>query len=81
MISADSRDYTPDPPAYLDPRWVLSMQRRLKAYRDTGRMDWYEEAIKGYDAFLDSMADDDHPELMEFREVADWLRGNRCDLN
>ena len=78
METCDTRDFTKEPPANLDPRWVLSMQRRLKAYRDTGSLDWYEASVKGYEAYLDSMADDDHPDLVEYREVSIWLRNVKC---
>ncbi|HLP30285.1 MAG TPA: hypothetical protein VK465_06995 [Fibrobacteria bacterium] len=36
----DGRDATKAPPAYLNPRWILRMRRRLDHFRNTGRVDW-----------------------------------------
>lgn len=36
----DGRDATPEPPAYLDPLWVLLMRERLKRYQETGEV-WF----------------------------------------
>ena len=33
---SDPRDYTPEPPAYLDPRWVLDMRKRLQEAAKAG---------------------------------------------
>lgn len=41
-LKADQRDCTPEPPALLDPWWVLTMRRRLRDFQVTGKMeDWY----------------------------------------
>ena len=34
-------DQTQEPPAYLNPRWILKMRERLEEYKRTGRMDWF----------------------------------------
>jgi hypothetical protein len=41
-LFADQRDATKEPPAYLDPRWVLMMRKRLREFQETGRMEWYK---------------------------------------
>jgi hypothetical protein len=41
-LFADARDATKEPPAYLDPRWVLMMRKRLREFQETGRMEWYK---------------------------------------
>ena len=46
MQSLDSRDYTPAPPAYLDPLWVIAMRERLADYVRTGNLNWYREGLK-----------------------------------
>lgn len=46
MKSMDSRDYTPEPPAILDPLWVISMRSRLAEYVTTGNLNWYRDGIK-----------------------------------
>lgn len=38
--TGDSRDFTPNPPAMLDPHWVLTMRRRIQRFRETGIVDW-----------------------------------------
>jgi hypothetical protein len=37
----DARDATKEPPAMLDPLWVLDMRRRLRNFQATGDLDWY----------------------------------------
>jgi hypothetical protein len=37
----DPRDLSPEPPAYLDPYWALTMRRRLIEFASTGNLDWY----------------------------------------
>ena len=44
--TADPRDLTPEPPAMLDPWWVLTMRKRLIEFRRTGVMDWYPASEK-----------------------------------
>ena len=44
MKSLDSRDFTRDPPAYLDPHFVLLMRERLRNFQATGNLDWYKRA-------------------------------------
>jgi hypothetical protein len=46
-LCADGRDRTPEPPAYLDPRWVLCMQRRIRNFKDTGDLEWYRPKTGG----------------------------------
>jgi hypothetical protein len=41
-LYADARDATKEPPAYLDPRWILMMRKRLREFQETGRMEWYK---------------------------------------
>lgn len=41
-MSLDFRDRTPEPPALLDPYWVLRMRARLRTYQETGSVDWME---------------------------------------
>lgn len=46
--SLDQRDFTADPPAYLDPYWVRTMQRRLRSFAVTGEIgDWYPAKTPG----------------------------------
>jgi len=39
----DPRDKTPEPPAYLDPFWVLRMRKRLIEFASTGEIEWYKQ--------------------------------------
>ena len=36
MMTNDSRDFLKDPPAYLDPLWILLMRARLKSAAEAG---------------------------------------------
>jgi hypothetical protein len=38
----DGRDATPEPPAYLDPLWVLKMRRLVRKFAETGILNWNE---------------------------------------
>jgi hypothetical protein len=38
--SGDSRDATPEPPAYLDPHFILRNRRRVQIYLATGQITW-----------------------------------------
>ena len=44
--TGDYRDFTPDPPAILDPLWILKMRQRVKAFISTGDLAWYMERAK-----------------------------------
>jgi hypothetical protein len=44
--SADTRDHSKEPPAILDPDWVIKMRMYLKAYAMTGRVIWVERGRK-----------------------------------
>lgn len=47
-LKADQRDATREPPAYLDPRWILTMRRRLREFQVTGKIeDWYPAKTPG----------------------------------
>lgn len=38
--SGDSRDGTPEPPAYLDPHFILRNRARVQIYLATGEITW-----------------------------------------
>lgn len=38
--SGDSRDATPEPPAYLDPHFILRNRARVQIYLATGEITW-----------------------------------------
>lgn len=38
--SGDSRDATPEPPAYLDPHFILRNRARVQRYLATGEFTW-----------------------------------------
>jgi len=38
--SGDSRDATPEPPAYLDPHFILRNRARVQIYLATGELTW-----------------------------------------
>lgn len=38
----DQRDATPDPPAYLNPYWVIKMRRLIRKFAETGVIDLEE---------------------------------------
>jgi hypothetical protein len=40
MVSADSRDFTPEPPAYLDPLSVIRMRAMVKDAQANGYRPW-----------------------------------------
>jgi hypothetical protein len=41
-LHADQRDATKEPPAMLDPYWVLMMRKRLRDFQATGDLSWYK---------------------------------------
>jgi hypothetical protein len=47
-MTLDARDATPEPPAYLDPLWVLLMRERIRNFQETGKIeDWYPAKTPG----------------------------------
>jgi hypothetical protein len=43
--SGDPRDYTKEPVTLLDPMWVLKMRNRLKEFKKSGDIRWFESKI------------------------------------
>jgi hypothetical protein len=41
-MTYDQRDMTAEPPAMLDPYWVILMRKRLRHFQETGEMEWYK---------------------------------------
>lgn len=47
-MSLDSRDYSKEPPAMLDPLWVLLMRERLRNFQATGNLEWYAGKVEDW---------------------------------
>lgn len=43
---SDQRDATPEPPAYLDPHFILRNRRRAQQYLATGEWTWPKEGVE-----------------------------------
>jgi hypothetical protein len=43
-MTYDQRDMTAEPPAMLDPYWVILMRKRLREFQATGDLSWYKKS-------------------------------------